>query len=102
MHPPLPPAELAHWRIQVSDFVRIDNELDPIPIVPGRSLGFEHPHGEIHIVSDSTEDWVACPGDDDATDPQCTIMSVPNVLESDILDHLGPYDGIYLGTIYCT
>jgi hypothetical protein len=41
-------------------------------------------------------------GDDDATDAQCTIASVPNVMEGNILDHLGPYEGIYIGDIYCT
>ena len=41
-------------------------------------------------------------GDDDATDAQCTIMTVPNILDGDILNHLGPYQGIYIGTIYCT
>jgi len=87
----------------VPDFTRMNNVIDPIPIVPGRFLGFQHPQTEVHIVSDSSYDTVACPGNDDATDAQCTIMSVPNVAESDILDHLGPYPGdIYIGTIYCT
>ncbi|EKM49514.1 uncharacterized protein PHACADRAFT_265032 [Phanerochaete carnosa HHB-10118-sp] len=84
----------------VPDFERINNELDPIPIVPGRFLGFSHVHGEIHIVSPG--DAVSCPGDDDATDAQCTISSVPNIAESNILDHLGPYQGIFIGTIFCT
>lgn len=77
---------------------------DIIPIVPGRFLGFQHPHGEIHIISSGNA--VACSGiyfpfvaegtinrkktgDDDATDPQCTIESVPNIAEGDILDHVG-------------
>ena len=87
-------------RVQVADFTRINNEQDPIPIVPGRGLGFEHPHGEVHILG--TGDAFSCPGDDDATDSQCTIASVPNILVSNILNHLGPYEGIYLGTIFCT
>ncbi|KAF9072868.1 alpha/beta-hydrolase [Rhodocollybia butyracea] len=82
------------------NFKRIDNELDIIPIVPGRFLGYQHPAGEIHIVSSSNV--VECPGDDDATDPQCQIQSVPNILEGDILNHLGPYEGISIGTIFCT
>ncbi|KZS94077.1 alpha beta-hydrolase [Sistotremastrum niveocremeum HHB9708] len=86
----------------ISDVTHINNVLDPIPIVPGRFLGFQHPHGEVHIVTDSALDWVSCPGDDDATDSQCTIASVPNILESDILDHLGPYNGVYIGTLSCT
>lgn len=40
-------------------------------------------------------------GDDDATDSQCTIESVPNIFEGDILNHLGPYEGISIGTLSC-
>ncbi|EJF58128.1 alpha/beta-hydrolase [Dichomitus squalens LYAD-421 SS1] len=94
------PAWATLFDSKVSDFVRIDNEKDPVPIVPGRFLGFQHPHGEIHIVSPG--EAYSCPGDDDATDPQCTISQVPNIAESNILDHLGPYEGIYIGTLFCT
>jgi hypothetical protein len=89
----------------VPDFQRINHAQDPIPIVPGRGLGFSHVHGEVHLVdasSGSSEVAYACPGDDDATDAVCTISSVPNIFDSDILDHLGPYEGVYIGTIYCT
>ncbi|KAJ3838781.1 Alpha/Beta hydrolase protein [Lentinula raphanica] len=82
------------------NFKRIDNKQDLIPIVPGRFLGFEHPAGEIHILG--AGDAVSCPGDDDATDSDCQIASVPTIFEGSIVDHLGPYEGIYLGTIYCT
>ncbi|KAJ3733896.1 alpha/beta-hydrolase [Lentinula guzmanii] len=82
------------------NFKRIDNEIDPIPIVPGRFLGFEHPIGEIHILSAGNA--VSCPGDDDASDADCQIESVPTIFEGNILDHLGPYEGIYIGTIFCT
>ncbi|KAH9924679.1 alpha/beta-hydrolase [Epithele typhae] len=85
---------------RVSDFVRINHDHDPIPIVPGRSLGFRHVHGEIHIL-DSNGKAYACSPDDDATDSQCTISTVPNIFDSNILDHLGPYEGTYLGTIFC-
>ncbi|KAI9058382.1 alpha/beta-hydrolase [Trametes sanguinea] len=84
---------------KVPDFVRINNEKDLIPIVPGRFLGFQHPHGEIHIVSPGNA--VSCSGDDDADDSQCTIKTVPNILEGNILNHLGPYEGISIGTIFC-
>jgi hypothetical protein len=104
--------------LQISDFRRINNARDTIPIVPGRSLGFSHVAGEVHIIQPN--DAVECPGrhrsssvwftpdpesvlgDDDATDTQCTIMTVPNIFDGDILNHLGPYQGIYIGTIYCT
>ncbi|KAH9485060.1 Lipase [Psilocybe cubensis] len=85
---------------KVPNFKRINNEDDIVPIVPGRFLGFAHPHGEVHILSPGNA--VSCPGDDDATDPQCQIQSVPNVLVGNILNHLGPYEGINIGTIFCT
>ncbi|KAJ3981804.1 Alpha/Beta hydrolase protein [Lentinula detonsa] len=82
------------------NFKRIDNERDPIPIVPGRFLGFEHPIGEIHIISAGNA--ISCPGDDDASDADCQIGSVPTIFTGNILNHLGPYEGIYIGTIFCT
>ncbi|KAF8637954.1 hypothetical protein AX16_010587 [Volvariella volvacea WC 439] len=85
---------------KVPNFKRINNEKDLIPIVPGRFLGFAHPHGEVHIMSPGNA--VSCPGDDDADDAQCTISTVPNIFEGNILDHLGPYEGISIGTIFCT
>ncbi|KAF8842167.1 alpha/beta-hydrolase [Paxillus ammoniavirescens] len=84
----------------ISDFQRINNEKDIIPILPSLFLGFSHVMGEVHIIQPN--DAVECPGDDDATDRDCTIMTVPNIFEGDILNHLGPYQGIYIGTIYCT
>jgi len=36
----------------------INNKKDPIPIVPGRFLGFHHPAGEVHIMDDNS--WVSC------------------------------------------
>ncbi|KAJ3849049.1 Alpha/Beta hydrolase protein [Lentinula lateritia] len=83
----------------VPSFKHINNEKDLIPIVPGRFLGYAHPAGEIHIVSPGNV--VLCSGDDDATDSQCIIDTVPNIFEGDILNHLGPYDGISIGTLAC-
>jgi len=82
------------------NFHRIDNMQDLIPILPGRFLGFLHPAGEIHLLGEG--DAVACSGDDDDSNAQCTDESVPTILEGNILDHLGPYEGIYIGTIFCT
>ncbi|RPD55587.1 alpha/beta-hydrolase [Lentinus tigrinus ALCF2SS1-7] len=93
------PAWATFFDSKVADFKRINNEEDPIPIVPGRGLGFQHPHGEIHILGAGNA--VSCPGDDDATDAQCTISSVPNIIKSNLVNHLGPYEGIYVGTIFC-
>ncbi|KAJ6621868.1 Alpha/Beta hydrolase protein [Mycena sp. CBHHK59/15] len=87
---------------QVTDFKRVNNENDLVPTVPGRFLGFVHPQGEIHIVDDSTGDIVACPGNDDATDAKCQIKTVPSILSGNIINHLGPYNGIFIGSIFCT
>ncbi|EIN12936.1 alpha/beta-hydrolase [Punctularia strigosozonata HHB-11173 SS5] len=91
------PAFASFFDKTVDDFTRIDHAQDPVPIVPGRGLGYSHPSGEIHILSSGTA--VSCPGEDDATDSQCTIESVPNILVGNIVDHLGPYiDDIWMGT----
>lgn len=45
---------------QFSDFTRINHDKDPIPIVPGRFLGYVHASGEDHIQGDGT--WYACAG----------------------------------------
>ncbi|KAI0765188.1 alpha/beta-hydrolase [Fomes fomentarius] len=84
---------------KVPDFKRVNHERDPVPIVPGRFLGFQHPQGEIHLFNNG--EGVACSGNDDATDADCTIASVPTVFAGNILDHLGPYEGISVGTIFC-
>ncbi|KAG9025058.1 hypothetical protein FS837_005099 [Tulasnella sp. UAMH 9824] len=81
------------------DLTRITHELDPIPIVPGRSLGFAHPQGEIHQ-SSADDKWYNCPGSDN-TDIRCSTGNVPNIFVSDIVDHLGPYNDLWVGTIYC-
>ncbi|KAG1770893.1 Alpha/Beta hydrolase protein [Suillus placidus] len=94
------PAWATLFDSMISDFQRINNKKDIVPIVPGRFMGFSHVQGEVHIVSDGYA--VQCPGDDDATDSLCTIQSVPDIFVGDILNHLGPYQGIYIGTIYCT
>jgi predicted lipase len=79
------------------DLTRVTNQADLIPIVPGRFLGFHHSHGEIH---DEGSSWYACSGQDNE-DTLCTTGWVPNILEGNIIDHLGPYDGVYLGNIFC-
>jgi len=85
---------------KVPDFRRINNKRDVVPILPGRGLNYAHPHGEVHILGPGSA--VACSGDDDAIDAQCQIATVPNIFAGHILDHLGPYEGISLGTIFCT
>jgi predicted lipase len=39
----------------------VNNEEDPIPIVPGMFLGFHHASGEVHITDSGT--WESCSGE---------------------------------------
>ncbi|KIO34151.1 hypothetical protein M407DRAFT_223817 [Tulasnella calospora MUT 4182] len=71
------------------DLTRITHELDPIPIVPG----------EVHQ-SSADDKWYNCPGSDN-TDLRCSTGNVLNIFLSDIVDHLGPYNNLWVGTIYC-
>ncbi|KZS99722.1 alpha/beta-hydrolase [Laetiporus sulphureus 93-53] len=72
----------------------INNEEDPIPICPGRFLGFVHPSGEVHI-EDSGE-WASCPGQDNPS-TQCIVGDVPDIWDGDESDHDGPYGGVTMG-----
>lgn len=74
----------------------INNKKDPVPIVPGRFMGFAHPAGEVHIQHDLSGAWVACPGQDNPS-PLCSVGDAHNVVQSNILDHMGPYDDIFMG-----
>jgi len=87
---------------KVPDFKRVNNEKDLVPIIPGRFLGFAHPKGEVHILNDEAGTIVACPGNDDDENDECQIKSVPSVLSGSILNHLGPYNGIFIGSVFCT
>jgi len=77
-----------------ADLTHINNKKDPIPILPGRFLGFHHPAGEVHI--QDLGDWDACPGQDD-TSTLCIVGDVPDIFEGDVSDHDGPYDGVEMG-----
>ncbi len=105
---------------QVSDFTRINNKRDPVPVVPGRLLGFRHVLTEIHIQPDGQA--IVCPGEyskffhtftrvliyvfnidpDDGVDLQCSDKIVPDVIKGNVNDHSGPYNGILIGTQDCT
>ena len=80
------------------NFKRINHDSDPVPIVPGRSLGYSHVEGEIHIDGST---WNSCSGND-STEAGCTIEEVSNILDSDAQDHKGPYQGVYIGSDFCT
>ncbi|CAE6479009.1 unnamed protein product [Rhizoctonia solani] len=91
--------EFANWFDQtISDFSRVTNKKDVIPILPGRFLGFRHSSGEKHIKSKGK--WYACEGQDN-TSSDCSIGEVPNILKGNLIDHLGPYEDIWVGTLSC-
>ncbi|KAG8823155.1 hypothetical protein FRC19_004526 [Serendipita sp. 401] len=73
------------------DLNRINNKDDPVPILPGRFLGYVGSDGEIHIRDDNA--WVNCPGDDN-TSAGCTVHDVGSILAANTDDHLGPYNGL--------
>lgn len=82
----------AKWTdAHVTDLTHINNKQDPVPILPGRFLGYQHPSGEIHI--NSAGRWLGCTGRDDES-RGCTIDSVPTIFDGDANDHKGPYDGV--------
>ncbi|TEB21978.1 lipase [Coprinellus micaceus] len=74
---------------------RVTYKDDPVPILPGRFLGFAHTEGEIHVVNSNA--WKNCPGQDN-TNGECIIGYVPNILAGNALDHGGPYDGVSMGS----
>jgi hypothetical protein len=74
---------------------RITNRKDPVPILPGRFLGFHHPSGEKHI-DDPTAIWYACPGQDNTSD-LCIVGDSPNIISVDGSDHSGPYGTVEMG-----
>ena len=80
------------------NFKRINHNSDPIPIVPGRSMGYSHVDGEIHISGSNA--WNSCSGND-STERGCTIDGVPNILLSNLIDHLGAYSGVFIGSPFC-
>lgn len=73
---------------------------DPIPIVPGRGLGYSHPSHEKHIVAPGfvNGSWYSCEGQDN-TNTHCSTGAVTNLLEGDLNDHDGPYGGIKMGCL---
>ncbi|KAH8822749.1 Alpha/Beta hydrolase protein [Flagelloscypha sp. PMI_526] len=84
---------------KVSNITRVNNQRDIVPIIPGRSLGFAHPDGEVHLLDDNGN-AVRCTGIE-SEEKDCTIDSVPNILFGNPFDHLGPYAGISIGGPSC-
>jgi hypothetical protein len=65
------------------------NQNDPVPTVPPRFLGFQHPSGEIHVVDDTQQNFVACPGQDNTN---CATGN--SVLSADVSNHKGGLENI--------
>ncbi|KAG0008103.1 hypothetical protein BGZ80_003848 [Entomortierella chlamydospora] len=72
----------------------INNKKDPIPIVPGRFLGYVSSSGEVHI--GETDEWTTCPGQDNHS-PKCSTGDVPEIFDGNEDDNIGPYNGIEMG-----
>ncbi|KAJ7173603.1 alpha/beta-hydrolase [Mycena filopes] len=66
--------------------VYMTNQNDPVPTVPPRALGFQHPSGEVHIVDDSQSNFVDCPGQDNEN---CSTGN--SLLSVSVSNHKGPY-----------
>ncbi|KAK7026324.1 lipase-3 domain-containing protein [Favolaschia claudopus] len=74
----------------------VTNKHDPVPIVPPKSLGFQHSSGEIHINGDQT-DLVACEGQDNIN---CSTGN--SLINFNVVNHLGPYfNDITFGSPEC-
>ncbi|GLB44369.1 putative alpha beta-hydrolase [Lyophyllum shimeji] len=84
----------ANWVDGHIAVTRINNREDYIPIMPGQSMGYSHPSGEVHIQDSGV--WVSCPGQENPS-TQCTDGDVPTIAQGNQTDHSGPYDGIVMG-----
>jgi hypothetical protein len=76
----------------------VNNMKDPVPILPGRFLGYAHPAGEIHIQAPGQ--WYACPGEDN-TASTCEVGDVSNLFVADESNHDGPYGAVEMGSATC-
>ncbi|KAH7104424.1 alpha/beta-hydrolase [Auriculariales sp. MPI-PUGE-AT-0066] len=76
------------------DVTRVVNQQDPVPILPGRFLGFRHPSGEVHIGEKGQ--FLACNGQESEEDG-CTIDSTRFIFQAEKDDHSGPYHKLKIG-----
>lgn len=72
----------------------VNNQEDPVPVLPPGFLGFRHPSGEIHILDSGA--WDTCPGQENPSN-SCIVGDVQNILEGNLSNHDGPYAGITIG-----
>jgi hypothetical protein len=61
-------------------------------------------HAPVCIEQSHKQCYLTCnlSGADDGSDSECSDSVVPNIIESNILNHLGPYEGINIGSVFCT
>jgi hypothetical protein len=74
--------------------VRINNKMDPVPVVPGLPFGYVHCSGEIHI-QEQSEEWDKCHGPENPS-PLCTDGTVTSLANATLTDHVGPYNKIMM------
>jgi predicted lipase len=72
----------------------INNQHDCIPILPSEFLGYVHPSGEVHIQDSGS--WLSCPGQDNPS-TDCSVGAVPGIIQCNLTNHDGPYNGIVMG-----
>ncbi|KZV67042.1 alpha/beta-hydrolase [Peniophora sp. CONT] len=72
---------------------RIINHQDPVGIVPGQFLGYEHVAGEIYVTDAG---WVKCAGNDNPS-KQCATGDTTSVFDAEAENHNGPFDGVRMG-----
>jgi len=93
-------AEYVETLLGVGDqFLHMHVGKDPIPRLPPASiLGYTHPAGEVFddLKTEDGSDAVFCPGRENQL---CSASN--NLLDTDILDHIGPYATIRIGIFDC-
>ena len=65
------------FSLQVKNYQRINNKRETIPIVPFQEWGYQHPKGEVHLISPGHA--VACSGAD---------SNVTSIRHSHIIENL--------------
>ncbi|KAF9231458.1 Alpha/Beta hydrolase protein [Melanogaster broomeanus] len=76
------------------NLTHIGNKKDLIPTLPPMGFHFVQPSGEVHIQDSGA--WLACPGQDNPS-KECIVGDVPTLLDGDLTNHPGPYNGITMG-----
>ncbi|KAJ7614638.1 lipase, partial [Mycena polygramma] len=69
----------------------INNQKDPIPILPSACIHSLHLAGEVHI--QASGEWMACPGQENPSE-FCSAGDVPDIFAGSIANHDGPYDAV--------